>query len=706
VLRSLIALKPRDVPLRVALRNTVAVVAPLALGIAFDQVPAGLAVTTGAINTMFTDMPGPYRQRMQRMLMAASAAGLSALVGILISAHTGLFVVAAILFGLLGGLLVAIGPVAARTGLTSMIVMMITADMRLPIVHAPGVAALILAGGLLQMLLALAAWPLQRYRPERFALATVLQQLAVVARTRPEATQPPPVSQAAMEALEMLHGEHRSRGVAVQSFRIIAELCERVRIDLLSLGDLFTRVEGDDARGRIDAVLNGADAILLHLSDAMRAAEKPLRAEQEVAVFGARVDALARATDDIADTRDRRLSRIAAARAQSLAGQLRSLVRNSDWASSRGEIRAELAEARLPAALRPGNPLRTLRANIGLSSVAMRHAIRCAVCLGVAVACERMLEIPHGVWIPMTAAIVLKPDFGGTLRFGLLRVAGTFAGLLLTTLIVHYAMGGAVLTLLLMALLCIGFRLLAQVNYGLGVAALTGMLVLLLSFEGIAPGDAIRMRVIGTLLGSTLALIAYLLWPTWEGRRANLALAKLIDSYRAHINAVLGNDIAALHETRTAARAARTSVLASLERLQAEPKRAPARAELALTESFLANAHRLIRTSLSLEAVLRDEGALPQMPELAEFATEVDRALAAIADALREGKPPQLFSPRAVERRLAEALAQDATLASTPAGMALADTCDRIADSVDTLAHLLRSTQARGVAKAAVAAAG
>lgn len=705
MLRSLIALKPRDVPLRVALRNTVAVIAPLALGLAFDQVPAGLAMTTGAINTMFTDQPGPYRQRMARMLLTALAAGLSALTGILIGENTTLFVIAAAAFGLLGGLLVALGPVAARAGLTSMIVMMITADMRLPVVHAPGVAALIFAGGLLQMLLALAAWPLQRYRPERFALATVLEQLAVVARTRPDPSQPPPVSMAAMEALETLHGQHRSRGVAVQSFRIIAELCERVRIELLALGDLHARVEGTDVRQRIEGVLDGADAILMHLSGAMRAAEKPFRAEQEVATLGHRIDALARSSDDVVDTRDRRLQRVAAARAQSLAGQLRSLVRNSDWASSRGEIRADLAEARLPSALRPRNPWQTLRANLKISSMAMRHAIRCAVCLGLAVACERALAIPHGVWIPMTAAIVLKPDFGGTLRFGVLRVAGTFAGLLLTTFIVHYAMDGVVPTLLLMAALCLAFRLMVQVNYGIGVAMLSGMLVLLLSFEGIAPGDAIEMRLFGTLLGSALALLAYLAWPTWEGRRANIALAKLIESYRAHIRAVLGNDIAALHETRSSARAARTRVLASLERLQAEPKRGQARQELALTESFLANAHRLIRTSLSLEAVLRDEGNLPRLPELADFSAQVDRALAAIAATLRDEAPLQLHSPRAAERRLAEAIEQDPLLANSPAGLALADTCDRIADGVDTLAHLLRREGSR-TSQAAVAAAG
>ncbi|MGV8931249.1 MAG: FUSC family protein [Luteimonas sp.] len=700
MLRSLIQLKPRDVPFRVALRNTLAVMAPLAVGLAIGQVPAGLAMTTGAITTMFTDQPGPYRQRMRHMLMAATAGGLSALVGILVGGHTWLFVMAAALAGLLGGMLVALGPVTARVGMTSMIVMIITADMHVPIVHAPGVATLIFAGGLLQMLMALAAWPLQRYRPERFALATVLRQLAEVARNRPDAAQPPPVSMAAMEALQTLHGDYRSRGRAMQSFRVIAELCERVRIELLSLGDLFVRIEDAGARARIGAVLDGADILLGHLSDAMQAAEKPLRAEQDMAAFGARVDAVLQSADAIDDTRDRRLLRIADARAQGLSGQLRALVRNSDWASSRGEIRAELAETRLPAALRAGNPVQTLRANIALSSVAMRHAIRCAVCLGIAVASERLLQVPHGAWIPMTAAIVLRPDFGGTLRFGLLRVAGTFGGLLLTSLLVHMVVGSVPLTLLLMAVLCMAFRLLATVNYGIGVAMLTGMLVLLLAFEGLPAADAIHARVLCTTLGSALALAAYLLWPTWEGQRANLALGKLVETYRAHIRAVLGNDITALHETRTAARAARTSVMASLDRMRSEPGRTRAQ-ELAANESFLANAHRLIRTSLSLEAVLRDEGALPDLPELATFAAEVDQALAAIAQSLRDGTRPPQVSLRRAERQLASALAADEPLAATPAGMALADSCDRIADSVDTLSHLLR--QARPGATAAIA---
>src|SRR3546814_13489009 len=97
-------------------------------------------MTIGAINTMFTDQPGPYRQRMQHMLMASTVAGLSALVGILVGGHPWRFVLAAALAGLLGGLLVALGPVVARVGMTSMIGLCVTDALQVPILPAPVVA--------------------------------------------------------------------------------------------------------------------------------------------------------------------------------------------------------------------------------------------------------------------------------------------------------------------------------------------------------------------------------------------------------------------------------------------------------------------------------------------------------------------------------------------------------------------------------------
>ena len=120
MLQSLIQLKPRDVPLRVALRNAFAVVAPLAIGVATGHAGIGLGIAAGALNTMFLDQPGPYRLRMQRMLLTAIAAGLSAFAGGVLGANAVLLTIAALVWGVAGGLLVALGPNAGRAGLTSM----------------------------------------------------------------------------------------------------------------------------------------------------------------------------------------------------------------------------------------------------------------------------------------------------------------------------------------------------------------------------------------------------------------------------------------------------------------------------------------------------------------------------------------------------------------------------------------------------------
>ncbi|WP_341809064.1 FUSC family protein [Xanthomonas oryzae pv. oryzicola] len=688
MLRALIDLKPRDVPLRVALRNTAAVVLPLTIGVATGHVAAGLAVCSGALNTMFSDQPGPYRARLQRMLMAALTAGLAALLGIWVGHTTPALVLAGLLLGLGGGLLVALGPVAARVGLTSMILLVVSADMQLPVRQAPGVAALIFAGGLLQVLLALAAWPLQRYRPERFALAELMRQLASSARQRPEASAAPPATQEVLDAMVMLHGEHRSRAIAVQSFRIIAELCDRVRLELLSLADAETRLTESQARQTIERVLERSAIVLEQLAHAMTVGEDPVAANASMTGFDDLVGALAQFQHGNADTRERRLVRVAVARAQGLGGQLRALVRNAHWASSRGEIQAQLAEARLPAALRPAATWATLRANLDLSSVAFRHALRCGVCLALAIAFQRWQPLPHGFWIPMTTAIVLKPDFGGTFSFGALRVAGTFVGLLLATLLAHLAMDGASIRLVLLTLFCLGFRLLTQVNYGIGVAFLTGMLVLLLSFEGVSPGEAVGARLQATVAGSALALIAYALWPTRERRQIRASLAHLLSAYRDYLRHLLLGQMDDLDDTRAAARVARTNAQASIERLRGEPRSRRNLQELKLAESLLANGNRLIRATLLLEAVLSDGHPLPTLEALPAFAQQADQALSELIDCLRNGSIPAAATLRNAERQLSDALA--ALPDSSPTTAALADTIDRVTDSIGTLTHLLR----------------
>jgi len=689
MLDNLLKLKPRDVPFVVAARNTAAVTLPLALGIATGHEGIGLGMSVGALNTMFSDQPGPYRLRVRRMLLAAGAAGISAFVGYTVGASPILTVLAALIWGFAGGLLVALGPEAGRIGLTSMILLVITASEPRATADAIGPALLFFSGGVLLMLFSIAAWPLQRYRPERTALAQLCRQLAASARRSEDSAQAPPVTQALTEIENLLHGAFRARGTAMEAFRVMAEIVERIRLELLALGGLAERIEDAQLSTTLARLREYAARSLDAIGSALDAGVSPLAAAAALEGYDAALSSLAERGKDLGGAAAQLTLAIALAHANALGGQLRAAVRNAEFAGSRGELRLDEHDARLPRAMRPRNPLSILRANLRLSSIACRHALRCGICLAIAVSGETMVGMSHGFWIPMTTAIVLKPDFAGTLSFGVLRVIGTLLGLVLATALVHFALGGQWERIAVFALLCFGFRQLTTVHYGIGVMLLTALIVLLLTFEGVAPGDTMSARALGTSIGSALALLAYVVWPTWERGRVRPALADMLDAYRRYFLAVIQDSTRVRVDIRRLGRSARTNAQASLDRLRGEPRR-DARL-VTLAEGVFANANRFIRAAMALEAARQGPVALPARDAVTAFGLRIDHAVSTLAACLREGGAvaidPEL---RNAQRALATAVQSEAHSDEEIAlAAAWVDASDRIADTVNTLAHLL-----------------
>ncbi|MGN2248198.1 FUSC family protein [Frateuria sp. GZRR35] len=669
VLESLTRTKRPDVPLRVVVRNTLAVVLPLAIGMATGYTAVGLGIAAGALDTMFSDQPGPYRQRVRQLLLASLAAGLAAFAGFLIGGHLPSMLLATALVGFSGGMLVVFGTDLARVGMTSMILLVVTAAYPTSPAHAAAGAGLIFAGGLLMMLFSVAAWPLQRYRPERQALAVVYRGLAAVARQRAQDDEDEPALSGAMTTLQQtLLGRFHARGRAMEAFGVMLELAERIRLELTALAD------GSPAhavplrfRARVARVLD-------HIAEALEEGVAPDAAERAL-------HALRTIERHAAETSPQRALHVHA-----LSGQLAAAVRNANWAGSRGEQRAESADLRLPASLRQSSARAMLLANLTPRSVAFRHAVRSAVALSLALALSRALELPHGYWLPMTVAIVLRPDFAATFNFGLLRVVGTVLGLLLTTGLLHVIPDEPWAHLALMGVLCMAFRYLATAHYGIAVAALTGTVVVLLSFEGVAPGVAVADRVINTALASGMALLAYVLWPTWEHGRARAALADMLDAYADYLRALGRPQRRGTHrETRTAARTARTNALASLERMRAEPATPAALVDLA--QALFANGNRLARTAMTLEALLQHRPGLPEQAEVSAFVDHTATALHGIAGALREQRAVlELPDLRLLQRSLGALLAMSEDQASADQ---VARLTDRLVDNVNTLAHVV-----------------
>src|SRR5712672_430658 len=146
-----------------ALRNTIGVVAPLIVGFAMGTPRGGLAVASGALNVSYSDGSDPYARRAKRMLTSTAWCSIAVLLGGL-TAHSNIVaVVVATVWGFAAGMLVSLGTTAADVGVISSVVLLVYSAQALTPLQALQAAGLALAGGLLQIMLSIALWPVRRY---------------------------------------------------------------------------------------------------------------------------------------------------------------------------------------------------------------------------------------------------------------------------------------------------------------------------------------------------------------------------------------------------------------------------------------------------------------------------------------------------------------------------------------------------------------
>ena len=138
--------------------------------------------------------------------------------------------------------------------------------------------------------------------------------------------------------------------------------------------------------------------------------------------------------------------------------------------------------------------------------------VRLMACMGVAGLVSEVLPLQRSYWVPLTVAIVLKPDYGSVFARALQRGIGTVVG----------AVAGAVLLVLVHgAWLLIPFAVLAALlpygrsrNYGLLATFLTPLVVVLIDLLNPGGWRLAEDRLIDTLIGCAIVLvIGYAPWP-------------------------------------------------------------------------------------------------------------------------------------------------------------------------------------------------
>jgi uncharacterized membrane protein YccC len=644
--RALIRFDAQKIVPQIAIRNAIGFTLAVILGTLFVSPSTGVLGALGALNVSFSDGLDPYRSRARRMLVSSLLTGVAVVAGALSGHSNAAAVIVAAAWAFAAGMLVALGTTAADLGVVTIVTVVVFAAKPLPWTEAlqAGVAATL--GGLIQMALSTFLWPLRRYEPERRILAQIYATLADVAAAPPEGRTAPPMTAQITDAQDALAPLSRDHSVEAERHVFLLAQAERIRLSILNAGRLQRRISrqegGAEAAAALRKTLGCASAAIRLVSERISNMDTSVNTDEAIAqLTGCLVEFEAlRASGGssffAALLRD--------ARHQSVA--LRSQIRAAATAAASNDqyLRGAKISER-PADSPPNWRLHfqgyraRLLANLSLDSTVFRHALRMAVCLAIGDMIGRAIALRRTYWIPMTIAIVLKPDFTSTFARGALRIGGTIVGLVFATLLFHAIHTGVSTDIALMAAFTLLLRWAGPANYGVFVFAVSGLVVLLIAVTGVPPADVIAARATNTMLGGMLALAAYAVWPTWERTQTRAALAQMLEAYREYTRAVLGawqgEDRGAINPVRLKGRRARSNAQASVERMAGEPG-ITERQAVALN-AILVHSHSFVHAVMAMESHLYRAGREPAPAWIAAFAASVDAALDALISRVRSG---------------------------------------------------------------------
>ncbi len=585
-----------DVNIPGALRAGAGMITPLALGLVTGHLEYGVFAALGSLPAGFVSFQGVNRTRVTAVALAAVGMAIATFIGGAAAYSSPWFLVPGVLiFSYLAGLLVTLGQRFMVVGLQCALQLLIASGIPLRPGDAAVRAVLVLIGGLWQGALVVASWVVMRGNRERSALASAYRALSGYAAAlcdrptdgnRGEPPSPAFGSDVLRDPNPLLSAQARYR------MMLLFEQAERIRVSLAALASYGPECD----------LLEPAARILDELADALE--ERRGRRE--------RAEALERQIEAITVSPDAPWHWAGAHLLAEMRAAVRLLGRLDEHdiepapdsvvpgGRRRGAWRSDLAAARF-----------TLRASIGTSTEAGRHALRLAAVAGIGEIIALSSGISHGYWIVLTVLIVLRPDYSSTIYRGVQRAVGTVIGAGLgvaTALLLH--VGTAAVVAAVGVTMTIAYAVFA-VNFLLFAVFLTDFVVALLALLGQTAEQTAVARIVGTAIGGALALIGYLAWPTWAGDSAQQKLAQLFDRLGRYASLVLRSyvrpgqtDMAAIQVAQLAARRARADAEAYADRLADEPPRPPMTAKLAY--ALTGTSRRIAHAALTLHAAVDD----------------------------------------------------------------------------------------------------
>ncbi len=668
----------------------VPVVAVLTFGIVIGKPVWGVTMGAGAMLVGIAWRVTGGRPPLALMAIDAVAMAISTFVGSVTGSVTWLHIIVLCLWGLMAGLLVAVGNRGGAVGTQSIIALVVFGRFSQPAAQALGLATLVLAGGLAQVVfLSVVRWPLP-LRNQRAATAAAYRGLAALAAASDEASTLP-AAEAIDDAEASLASPTLFGDAALTTLRSLVNEAFRMRVQITAVHALLRqlRAAGDEEAGAPDSPVRRA---LATTSSALDTAALAIRGDEDAShrllQRSAELDAEVKAyrggaPGSPALHMDRRLA--------ALAGQVRAVAALSPAAGKGGGLRARRPYHRTNHPLdRLRTDLELIRANMSIHSPAGRHALRLAVIVPVTALIARELPIPRSYWMVVAAATILRPEFGATFTRGAERALGTCLGVALAGAIaVTFHPAGAATIVLVGTLAWAGYSLFPA-SFAVGFTFITALVVFLLNV--ITPDTLATAtdRLVDTLIGGAIGLTAFALWPTWARTSAWQSLAELVGAERTYVDVVL---TAAAEGRRPGdqrmralarrARLARTTAESTVARSLSEPS--TRRIDASQSQRALGAMRRLVQAAHVLRLDAQDERERRPQPGLRPLQTGIDEVLGEVEASLR-ARPQQEPTPHELPDVRARFEAFQRECGEDADALALLAELDEMVDAANSLA--------------------
>ncbi|MFD3378859.1 MULTISPECIES: FUSC family protein [unclassified Streptomyces] len=655
--RSGIAVEKKRLEPLIAVRGAAGLAIVIALSLWLFGPAAAASSAFGAFQAAIATFQRSWRPRPELAIASGTSLAVSTFLGYLTISKEPLFLALLVVWAFAAGMSWAAGPTIGLIASSNVAIMLVTVTLPTSVAQAAGHAAMMIVGGLVQAAL-IVLFPVRRWGAHRDALADALAAEADYARRLrhdPVASFDPQPLMEARNAAAVTPRQARRRPAELHGARGIAE---RIRPVLASLADPAMGVPAEGpARDRVRELLASAAALLDAAAHAIRHGEPVSVPPAALATFrtpdtgsiltGAPYRAMTRLNTLLQDV------------VETAGGAPQESALQGGAPKGRGELRDQPQPTRTRPRTAPHHPprrrptflalipkaLKAMRSELHRGSPITRHATRVSAVAATGYILGTLLPLGHGYWAPLTSVMVMRPDFSQTYSRAVARLAGTVIGVAVATGVVQAATPGTLQSGTLAVASAALMYLLMRTGQFATQACIAAYVVFLLGMGGEEWTQTVPERVLLTLMGGFLAMLAYAVYPAWETPRLRTRLADWLAAQGPYAAAVFGSyaDPSASNapDVRGAlltARTARAAWHAAVARATAEPVRHRGLSRTAADDAEDALA-QLGRVAMLLEAHLPERGATP-VPPAARFADALRESTHKGAKAIRERRVP------------------------------------------------------------------